>query len=210
MTQFIPAVLEQTVEGVLNKIDMAKQFCLDTVHLDVMDQASVRNVCWGDPDVAKDFDINLEVHLMVRDSLAVARKWLALPNVVRVIVRGEDVFDWQEYSDLSKTFDRKLGVAFDPNTSFRSRLSEIENLTFFLAMGVRSGFSGQKFNRSTWGNILAVKSLCSGINIGWDGGVTEELICMASTLDLQVINAASLFWNADDKGKEKIIRLVEG
>ena len=145
--------------------------------------------------------------MMVTEPLKAARKWLELKNVIRVIVRGEEISDWQDYSSLSYSSGGKLGVAFDPESIFTKNINQTTHLTFFLAMGVRSGFSGQAFNDLALGNIVIVKSINSSILIGVDGGMNETTIPLVKSLGVDFINTSSYFWNGDI---EKTIQLVEG
>jgi ribulose-phosphate 3-epimerase len=204
MPKLIPAILEKTEEEMVKKVDILKQLGLNIVHLDVMDGLAVPNTCGGNPETAKCLDIDLEVHLMVKEPLKEAKKWLAMPNVVRAIVRGEEVADWREYSDLSN-ISKKLGLAFDPKSAFREQLMNISHLNFFLVMGVTSGFSGQKFNDSALDNIALVKNLWPDALIGFDGGINESTVLMVKKSGVDVINAASYFWAGDMENKIKFI-----
>jgi len=201
MPVFIPAILETSVAGVLRKIKIIQDFKLKVAHLDVMDGKAVPNTCWGNAQMAEYLESDLEVHLMVKDPLKAAEKWLGFNNVVRAIVRGEEVSDWQSYSDLSREAGGRLGVAFDPTMLSRFRLSDISHLSFILVMGVQSGFSGQEFQPTTWDNIRAVKKLWPDILIGMDGGMNEEQIRRAKVSGIHSVNAASFFWDSQDKRK---------
>jgi pentose-5-phosphate-3-epimerase len=207
MAKIIPAILESTEERVRERVGTLKQHGLTIAHLDVMDGLAVPNSCWGDLKVAGSLGVDLEVHLMVTEPLKAARKWLELKNVIRVIVRGEEISDWQDYSSLSYSSGGKLGVAFDPESIFTKNINQTTHLTFFLAMGVRSGFSGQAFNDLALGNIVIVKSINSSILIGVDGGMNETTIPLVKSLGVDFINTSSYFWNGDI---EKTIQLVEG
>jgi pentose-5-phosphate-3-epimerase len=207
MAKIIPAILESTEERVRERVCTLKQYGLTIAHLDVMDGLAVPNSCWGDLDVAGNLGVDLEVHLMVTEPLKAAEKWLELENVIRVIVRGEEISNWQDYSALSYSSGGKLGVAFDPESAFTKNIDQATHLTFFLAMGVRSGFSGQAFNDLALGKIVIVKSINSSILIGVDGGMNETTIPLVKSFGVHSINTSSYFWGGNMK---EIIQLVEG
>ncbi|MEI6587943.1 MAG: hypothetical protein WCO05_03265 [Candidatus Moraniibacteriota bacterium] len=206
MAKIIPAILESTEERVRERVCTLKQYGLTIAHLDVMDGLAVPNSCWGDLDVAGNLGVDLEVHLMVTEPLKAAEKWLELENVIRVIVRGEEIFNWQDYSALSYASGGKLGVAFDPNSIFTKNINQA---TFFLAMGVYSGFSGQRFHASTLDNIVVAKAINPCMLIGVDGGMNKVTIPIVKMLEVDFINTSSYFWNNSDD-IEKTIQLVEG
>lgn len=216
MSKLIPAVLEKTVDGVQDKIDAFRELTLSMAHLDVMDGVAVNNVCWGDPKIATSFDVQMEVHLMVKEPLKRAEEWLKLSNVKRVIIRGEELKlrEYYDYSALSRRVsesgkDKQLGIAFDPTSSLREVFRRISHLRYFLAMGVPSGFSGQTFNPLALENIRLVKKIWPGTLIGVDGGMNEVTIPLVKQEGVEVINAASYFWTGDTKRKQGIIQLVE-
>ncbi|MEI7426043.1 MAG: hypothetical protein WCK16_03920 [Candidatus Moraniibacteriota bacterium] len=203
MAKIIPAILESTEENVRERVSTLNQYGLTIAHLDVMDGVAVPNICWGNLKVAGNLGIDLEVHLMVVEPLKAAEKWLELENVIRVIVRGEEIFNWQDYSALSYASGGKLGVAFDPGSIFTRNINQA---MFFLAMSVPSGFSGQLFRASTIDNIVIAKSINPNILIGVDGGMNEITIPVVKRLGVDFINTSSYFWNGDMK---KIIQFVE-
>jgi len=204
MPKIIPAILEKTEAEVFSKARLLKRLGLKTAHIDVMDGLAVPNICWGDPETASRLPINLEIHLMVKRPLAEARRWLFLPNVIRVIVRGEEVDDMDEYSSLSKA-SKKLGLAVDPGSNLLKIISPAKHLKYILIMGVTSGFSGQKFNEQALINIELIKKARPKARLGVDGGMNEETIPLVKQKGVDVINAASYFWAGDQEKKIKFI-----
>lgn len=207
MPKLIPAILEKTEEEVRKKIEILKALGLDTAHLDVMDGLAVPNRCWGIPEIAATFDINLEVHLMMKKPLDEALKWLELKKVFRVIVCGEEVFDWNKFSNLAKSYPNKLGFAFDPTSLFWKDVISKYRFDFILVMGVISGASGQKFDKKALENIILTKYRQPNVDIGVDGGMNELTIPAVKQFGVKVINTASYFWNSSEK--EKVINFVE-
>lgn len=207
MSKIIPAILEKSEAEVLKKVKELRKLKLNMAHLDVMDGLAVPNTCWGDIKAASRLDIELEVHLMVKDPIKEALKWMELYNVKSVIVIGEEVFDWYAFSSLSYVCE-KLGVAFDPESLIFNDVNKISHLRFFLAMGVKSGFSGQEFNKGILENIALVKHFHPTTSIGVDGGMNENTISIVKSLGIESINTASYFWNNPDK--KKVIKLIQG
>jgi ribulose-phosphate 3-epimerase len=201
MPKLIPAILEKDADSVARKIDLLQTTSLDTIHLDVMDNLAVPNFSWGVAEVARYFRCKLEVHLMVKDPIAEAKKWLPLPNVVRVIARSEEIDDFTEYFRLVKNIG-KIGLAIDPTTVFSEELLRIPFHNHILIMDVVSGFSGQQFHSSVLSRINAVKEHWPLATIGVDGGMNVETIPKVKDIGVHVINAASYFWNSDGFAKK--------
>ena len=206
MPKLIPAILESNFEGVWQKTQLLKQIGLDTTHLDVMDGLAVPNECWGDASLASELDIQLEVHLMVQNPLEVAIKWLKLPNVIRVILRSEEVKDYDKFFELSRSCG-SLGLAIDPMTYHAKVMTIIHQLDYLLIMGVTSGFSGQEFMPRALDRLDLAHALNSAVKIGVDGGMNEKTIPLVMAKKVDVINAASYFWSGD---MERKIKLIEG
>lgn len=197
MPKLIPAILEKNFDGFKDKIKLLRTTRLDIFHLDVMDGLAVPNSCWGDAKAVKVFELNFTVHLMIENPLSEARKWLPLKNVVRVIVRSEEIDNLSEYSALADK-NSKLGIAIDPGTNLDEKLLKAGRHNYILVMGVKSGFSGQEFNPVALERIRMVKKIWPMALIGVDGGMNEKTIPLVKQLDVDVINAASFFWNGGD------------
>lgn len=204
MTKFIPAILEQNENDFLEKVEIMQRTGLKIGHLDVMDGVAVPNKCWGDIDIVKKMNMKFEVHLMVKDSLEVAKEWLKYKNIIRVIARYEEIYNKEWYYNLAKK-NPKLGIAIDPNKEATEIFYNIHKHNFLLIMGVNSGFSGQEFNPKILARINRAKSNRPMLQIGVDGGMNESTIPRVKELGVDVINAASYFWEGDYERKIDLI-----
>jgi len=206
MSKLIPAILEKNEAEVFKKVEILRKIGLTIAHLDVMDGLAVPNKCVGGPELASRLDIDLEIHLMVKNPLEEAKKYLELKNVVRIIVRSEELANFDEYSKLLKESE-KIGLAIDPETQISEKLVYLLDIGYLLIMGVNSGFSGQSFIPSVLTRIVLARSMWPKILIGIDGGMNERTIPMVKKRGFEIINAASYFWGGN---KEEIIKFVEG
>ena len=172
---------------------------LDLIHLDVMDGKFVPNLKLN-IDVLKsikeEFDLPVEVHLMVEDPL----------NYIDKVVEYIDIFLFHIEIDENipdiinkvKSYNKKIGLVINPDTEISHLEQFLPKIDVVLVMGVHPGFSGQKFLEST---AIRVKEISKykekyPIEISVDGGVNLNTSKKLSQADILI--SASAILNAKD------------
>ena len=146
--------------------------------------------------IKEEFDLPVEVHLMVEDPL----------NYIDKVVDYIDIFlfhieideNIQDIINKVKSNDKKIGLVINPDTEISQLEQYLPNIDVILVMGVHPGFSGQKFLDST---AIRVKEISKykekySIEISVDGGVNLETSKKLSQADILI--SASAILNAED------------
>jgi ribulose-phosphate 3-epimerase len=192
--EIIPAILERELKSVLRKIEIARSLGVETVQLDVMDGVFVNNTSYGVPDHhLASCRMNLEVHLMVANPLAEMARWRRLRNAKRAIIHWEAAPE----KNLNQKFF--LSIALNPDTPISVLKPHLGRINHVLMMGVRPGWSGQKFDRSVLDKIKAFKMLegAKHITVGVDGGVNRDTAPLLNDAGADILNVASFLWQGD-------------
>ncbi|MFH1426820.1 MAG: ribulose-phosphate 3-epimerase [Candidatus Kerfeldbacteria bacterium] len=194
--EVIPAVLEQTWEGIQDKVKRIKPYA-PMIQLDVMDGVFVPNVTFNDTQKIKTLDINLELHLMIEKPDLAIQRWF-LPNVKRIIVHYEAAGNLQHIVKQIHDAGIEAGVAINPETSTFDLRDIINNIEMVLVMGVNPGFSGQSFQYDVLEKIKELKKERSELLVGVDGGVSDATSKKIIEAGADMLSTASYIWNAKD------------
>ena len=89
--QIIPSILVQSKQEFITQIN-AIQDVLDMVQLDIADGKFVPNTTWADPEVVgKNTNIDIELHLMVKNPLQELTRWTSVEQIKRVLIHYESL-----------------------------------------------------------------------------------------------------------------------
>lgn len=191
--EIIPAILEKDLKSVLEKIEIARSLGVKMVQLDVMDGLFVDNQSYGVPDHhLASCRMDLEIHLMVNDSLAQMARWRRLRNVRRVIIHREAL----EEANLRQKFF--LSFALNPDTPLWTIDEHLDRVNHVLIMGVQPGWSGQEFKYFVLRKIVSLKKMTHRkFTIGVDGGVNRLTAPLIKHAGADILNVASFLWQGD-------------
>lgn len=170
-----PAILEQDLTEIQNKINLVKNVCSE-IHLDVMDGDFVPNTTFNDPLALSELDwgnLKVSLHLMISNPTLYLRKW-AFDQVETMIIHSETCTNLAEAANVIHQLGKKVGVALNPHTptyDVKDFLNEIDSV---LIMAVEPGFSAQAFNADVLTKIHYLRELKSDLVIGVDGGVNDK------------------------------------
>ena len=176
--EIIPSILTQSEQEFSGQI-AAIQRNVSMVQIDIADGDFVPNQTWADPDViAEMLEIDVELHLMVRDPLAVLQKWEGIQQVKRVIIHAEAVKQNMEaiFTEVEQLYDWQRMVAINPKTQIAELEGVLGNVFGVMFLGVEPGFQGQEFDSSILKKIEELRSQETGHFISVDGGVNLDTI----------------------------------
>ncbi|MFH0818537.1 MAG: ribulose-phosphate 3-epimerase [Patescibacteria group bacterium] len=173
MTKVIPAILENNISDIKQRIAQVKDY-VDLIHLDVMDGDFVPNTTFNDPTaLAKEnLGIKIRVHLMISQPEFSIKKW-NFDAVEAIVFHREAVNNMDEAIRLVRSINKKVGVAVNPKTSSYEIKDYLSKLDIVLVMGVVPGFSSQAFNSDVLDKIKYLKEQQPNIEIEVDGGVNK-------------------------------------
>lgn len=171
MVKIIPAILAETKERFLEKIDSVRDFAPE-IQIDVMDGLFVDNATWADAEeIAKMTLPAYEVHLMVRNPESAVSAW-AKAGARRIIFHFESTDNAPEVLKKIKESGCTAGIAINPETPVSAIKGLLHEIDTILVMGVNPGFSGQEFQESAVSKVAELRAFSKELNIEVDGGVT--------------------------------------
>lgn len=185
MNEIIPGILEQTWEGVEQKIVKVKPFA-KTLHIDLLDGSFAPNKTLLDPSPFAKYqdEFFLEVHMMVADPLSYLPSF-ADAGFKRFIGHVERMGNQAVFVATAQRLG-EVGLYLDgptPLGEITVPLEDLDCLGIFTAK--RVGFSGQSFEEEKLAkvrqvreqNILNNRGLPLSIEV--DGGINQQTLTAA-------------------------------
>ena len=210
MRKVIPTVFAKTKNEFDDRFNKLKKISRD-IQIDIMDGKFVSNKSIGLDKLPDMKHINAEAHLMVND-----------PENYFEILKKKHIkkvlFHYESFNDLStvkRIFSeaRKLQLTvflvFNPETSFRTIISVIENigsLKGIMLMGVTPGKENQELNKTVLRKIKNIKR-DKKITIQVDGGVNDETALILKNAGADIINTGS--YVSRSKNPEESLKKLE-
>lgn len=185
MPKIYPSLIASNLLNLAADIKKLEPYC-DGFHLDIMDHHFVPNLTWG-PDFVNVIRTattkKLWVHLMVDNpGLYLPAMQLNKGDTVSIHYESQPFSNIIHLVQLIKKHGQEASIAISPKTSIASlapvlQKSEPEQV---LLMGVRPGFSGQKFLPETLQRLDELVTLRAGMSsefsIALDGGINTSNI----------------------------------
>ncbi|OGZ29743.1 MAG: hypothetical protein A2931_00370 [Candidatus Niyogibacteria bacterium RIFCSPLOWO2_01_FULL_45_48] len=213
--KLVPAANEASFEEVVKKVrlieELAKEFDLDEMQIDVSDGTFTPTTVWHEPKDLVGFEtkLKLDFHLMISDMDTRVGDWLIEP-VRKITFHLEAAHDPALVLEKIKESGREAGIAFNPETPVESLEPFFGKVNSFLILGVNPGASGQGMLPETAEKIRALRNACKGCIIGIDGGVTLENARELTEAGADYIVAASAIFRAEDikKAIKDLIKIL--
>ena len=182
----------------------------DFIHCDVCDGKYNSSKCFN-PEVAEQINsittTPLDVHLMTVNPMDDAKKYIqAGANIITTQIEsfadGKNITDFIE---LCKNNFVLVGLSLEPETSVKEVLPYLSQLDLVLIMSVKTGKSGQGFQKSALSKIEYLKNLkaCENYNfkIQVDGGINSATISLAKQYGADMAVSGSYVFNSKDRLK---------
>ncbi len=174
MTDIIPAILTDSPEKFKELVRRFEPYA-KRIHIDCADGNFVPN------QTVKAFELipliesasRYDIHLMVREPAQHLKQWF-YTHADRFIIHAESEGDLLKITDEFHKHNRKVGLAFNPETDIGSFEDIIKNFDFVQFMTVHPGFQGGKFVKEVVDKISAFHQKYPDIMIMADGGITPE------------------------------------
>lgn len=196
MPELIPAILVKDAEKFRERLALMEGL-VGTVQLDCMDGNFVENRSWYEPGPL-DSDLEIELHLMVSDPLAVIEDWKRVKNVIRAIWHVEIPVDHEKIITRCRELGWECGLAISPETPFMRLSAFAELVDEVLVLGVNPGWSGQALIPSTLDKVGAIKKTWPDLDIGFDGGITQDNLKEIITHPIDRVCVASAIFKNDN------------
>ena len=145
----------------------------------------------------------IELHLMVKDPLAIIEEWKHHINTLRrAIVHAEIDEPLEPMLAYIKNLGIQTGLAINPKTPIKVIEPLAHLLDTILIMGVDPGQSGQKFiGKKILKKIKKVAKKYPNITIAVDGGINLETAKSITNAGAHQLCVSSAIWQAKDPEK---------
>jgi ribulose-phosphate 3-epimerase len=180
----------------------------DGLHLDVMDGQFVPNLTFG-PMLVEAVNrltaIHLNVHLMIRDPLALASRFITA-GADTLTVHVEAVDDPAAALREIRKLGAKAGISLNPETPFDRIERALGDADEVLVMSVHPGYGGQAFLPETLDKVRRLKALKTAgtiaAEISIDGGINRETSRLARETGAEALVAGAAVFGAADRAAE--------
>jgi len=209
MASIIPAILEQDIREVEQKLNLVKNFA-DVAQIDICDGRFTDGKTINIEELENiKMQIDVEIHLMVEKPIAYFETCQKI-KAKRVFWHYEAEHSVDEAMLAARKFSFKKGITLSPQTNISVLKKSCGCFDAVMLMGVIPGAQGREFIADTPDKISELKLFFSGL-IAVDGAVNEsnvKTLVAAGATDLAV---GSALFNAGDiyAEYEKLRRLAE-
>lgn len=175
----------------------------DWVHIDVADGEFTKAVTWNNPEDLDSLgdelgDLNLEIHLMVKEPQAIVEDWLRC-GASRIIVHLETLKDsWEIICDKIDREGRELALAISPETPVHLLTPYLKSVSMIQLLAVEPGPAGQKFNPVVLEKLKELKQREPDLKIEVDGGINLETAKLVKKAGADVIVSVSHIWKGEN------------
>ncbi|HEY4496983.1 MAG TPA: ribulose-phosphate 3-epimerase [Candidatus Paceibacterota bacterium] len=172
------------------------------IHIDIVDGKFAPNFTWGTPEelgrIIRDnslFDINFEIHLMVKNPHDFAEDWFRV-GAKRLIVHLETLENLQSVIDSAKKHNGELMLAIDQDVKIDDAVPFLDKFDYFQILAVRPGLAGQKFIPDSLYRIKFLRQRAPNVKIEVDGGINSETARLCKEVGADIVVSASFIFES--------------
>ena len=210
-----PSILSADFSKLGSEIQDLEKAKADLIHIDVMDGHFVPNITIG-PEVIsklrKYTSLPFDVHLMISpvDNFI---KDFAEAGADIITIHPEATNDLVNSIKKIKSYNKKVGISLNPETSVEKVLTVLNLIDLVLIMSVNPGFGGQKFIKETLEKVKILKKEIDSKNlktqIEIDGGINFENAKIAKEAGVDIIVSGTTIFKENGGDLKKNIQLLK-
>jgi ribulose-phosphate 3-epimerase len=209
-----PSILSADFSKLGIEIKNLEKAGADLIHIDVMDGHFVPNITIG-PDVIsklrKYTSLPFDVHLMISPVHKFIKDF-ANAGADIITIHPEATNDLSNSINEIKSYNKKVGVSLNPETSISKVLPFLNLIDLVLVMSVNPGFGGQKFMKE---NLKKVETLRKEIDLNKlkteieiDGGINFDNAKTARDAGVDILVSGTTVFKENEGNLKKNIQLL--
>ena len=209
-----PSILSADFSNLGREIKNLERARADLIHIDVMDGHFVPNITIG-PEVInklrKYTSLPFDVHLMISPVHDFIKNFVDAGADI-ITIHPEATNDLVSSIKKIKSYNKKVGVSLNPETSVDKALPILSMIDLVLIMSVNPGFGGQKFMEETLEKVkvlrkeIDTKKFKTQIEI--DGGINFENAKIAKKAGVNILVSGTTIFKENGGNLKKNIHLL--
>ena len=209
-----PSILSADFSNLGREIQNLERAKADLIHIDVMDGHFVPNITIG-PEVINKLRkytlLPFDVHLMISPVHDFIKNF-ADAGADIITIHPEATNDLVSSIKKIKSYNKKVGVSLNPETTVDKALPILNMIDLVLIMSVNPGFGGQKFMEETLEKVkvlrkeIDTKKFKTQIEI--DGGINFENAKMAKKAGVNILVSGTTIFKENGGNLKKNIQLL--
>ena len=209
-----PSILSADFSNLGREIQNLERAKADLIHIDVMDGHFVPNITIG-PEVInklrKYTSLPFDVHLMISPVHDFIKNFVDAGADI-ITIHPEATNDLVSSIKKIKSYNKKVGVSLNPETSVDKALPILSMIDLVLIMSVNPGFGGQKFMEETLEKVkvlrkeIDTKKFKTQIEI--DGGINFKNAKMAKKAGVNILVSGTTIFKENGGNLKKNIHLL--
>ena len=213
--QISPSILSADFSQLGNEIERLEDGGADMIHIDVMDGHFVPNITIG-PEVIKKLrkytSLPFDVHLMIAPVHNFIQNF-AEAGADIITIHPEATDDLLSSIKKIKSFNKKVGISLNPETSVDKVMPVLNLIDLVLVMSVNPGFGGQKFMPETLKKVEILREEIDKkklkVQIEIDGGINFENSKMAIKAGVDILVSGTTIFKENNGNLKKNIELLK-
>lgn len=196
--KIIPAILVKSEAEFLQQTQ-AIEGATDIVHVDIADGEFVPETTWANPEsVSANLKTDCELHLMVKNPLAIIKQWENVPQVTRVLFHVESGTDIDVVIKAIQAGGWEAVAVLNPETPSKAIESSANDLDGVMAMTIHPGAQGRPFMPEVLTKLTELKNQYPHLVTHVDGGVNANTIKAVRDAGIDCACVGSAIFGHDD------------
>ena len=210
-----PSILSADFSKLGSEIKDLEKAGADLIHMDVMDGHFVPNITIG-PEVIKKLrkytSLPFDVHLMISPVHDFIKNF-ADAGADIITIHPEATNNLISSIKKIKSYNKKVGISLNPETSVNKVLSVLNMIDLVLIMSVNPGFGGQNFIENTLDKVKLLRKEIDEkklkVQIEIDGGITFENSKIAIKAGVDILVSGTTIFKENSGDLKKNIKLLK-
>lgn len=199
MTIVCPTITAENPHTYREQIERVQSFA-QHLHIDLMDGEFAPTTSVQPSQLWLPDDITCDIHIMFSDPLSAISELPEL-SIRTLIIPAEQINDrnLEKIVKEASTRGARLGVALLADTSVSRVAPHIDSFEHALIFSGNLGHQGgSKVEESLLSKANELRSLKPSLELGWDGGLSEDTIALVAQAGISVLNVGSAIQFAPD------------